>query len=314
MVKLKHKDIRTIDDAFGMHGGYVLNFSDRTFSEFFEDEFGLDIDDDRYDLNGTSKAKRLRTLFSLENDFTVAKVLRELWAYRETLPAPQGWDKPQSEDGVKARLFDLIRRIEGNSSSPRMGAFDKFAADETLEELIAAIERDIQANKPGSGSRSPAHLQHEEIGALDRKTRGVVQPRRPASQPHGKVHQTSRAEPRTPGDQQAGAEKWLLEYADCSAGQRQVVLALVDVASGESLALTSGSREGVWITGRAAHWLARPGRRLWTMHNHPEGRSASPCAVLPSLLDVHMLAHPAIETVEACTTHGLLSATTAGPV
>ena len=28
-----------------------------------------------------------------------------------------------------------------------MDAFDKFAADETLEELIAAIERDIQANK-----------------------------------------------------------------------------------------------------------------------------------------------------------------------
>ena len=83
----------------------------------------------------------------MENDFTVAKVLRELWAYRETLPAPQGGDKPQSEDDVKARLFDLIRRIEGNSSSPRMDAFDKFAADETLEELIAAIERDIQANK-----------------------------------------------------------------------------------------------------------------------------------------------------------------------
>ena len=64
------------------------------------------------------------------------------------------------------------------------------------------------------------------------------------------------------------------------------------------------------MTGRAAHWLARPGRRLWTMHNHPEGRSASPSAVLPSLLDVHMLAHPAIETVEVCTTHGLLSAAT----
>ena len=31
-------------------------------------------------------------------------------------------------------------------------------------------------------------------------------------------------------------------------------------------------------------------------------------------VDVHMLAHPAIETVEVCTTQGLLSATTAGPV
>ena len=116
------------------------------------------------------------------------------------------------------------------------------------------------------------------------------------------------------GERIERARQWLLEYADGGAGQRQVVLALVDLAGGESLALTSGSREGVWMTGRAAHWLARPGRRLWTMHNHPEGRSASPSAVLPSLLDVHMLAHPAIETVEVCTTHGLLSATTAGSV
>ena len=179
MVKLKHKDIRTIDDAFGMHGGYVLNFSDRTFSEFFEDEFGLDIDDDRYDLNGTSKAKRLRTFLSLENDFTVAKVLRELWAYRETLPAPQGWDKPQSEDCVKARLFDLIRRIEANSSSPRMDAFDKFAADETLEELIADIERDIQANKPAAAldrlhtysMKKLAHLIERRGGSCNRDDR-----------------------------------------------------------------------------------------------------------------------------------------------
>ena len=123
----------------------------------------------------------------------------------------------------------------------------------------------------------------------------------------GRLHQ-ARAD-----DRIERARQWLLEYADCAAGQRHVVLALVDVASRESLAVTSGSREGVWITGRAAHWLARPGRRLWTMHNHPEGRSASPSAMLPSLLDVHMLAHPAIDTVEVCTTHGLLSATTAGP-
>jgi hypothetical protein len=38
MVQLKKSEMRIIDDAFYMHGGYVLNFSDRTFAEFFEDE------------------------------------------------------------------------------------------------------------------------------------------------------------------------------------------------------------------------------------------------------------------------------------
>ena len=31
-------DMMFLDDVFGMGGGYVLNFSDRTFSEFFREE------------------------------------------------------------------------------------------------------------------------------------------------------------------------------------------------------------------------------------------------------------------------------------
>ena len=107
--------------------------------------------------------------------------------------------------------------------------------------------------------------------------------------------------------------RWLLDYADSGAGQQRVVVAFVDLASGESLALTSGSPDGVWMTGRVAHWLTRPRRRIWSIHNHPEGRSTSPAAGLPSIVDVSMLAHSAIETVEVCTTRGLLTATTVDP-
>ncbi len=31
MVQLKHSEMRVFDDAFDIHGGYVLDFSDRTF-------------------------------------------------------------------------------------------------------------------------------------------------------------------------------------------------------------------------------------------------------------------------------------------
>lgn len=58
--KLKSSDIRLIDDLFEMGGGYVLDFSNRTFSEFFFDELGVNIDDPRFEVEGTSKAKRLR--------------------------------------------------------------------------------------------------------------------------------------------------------------------------------------------------------------------------------------------------------------
>jgi hypothetical protein len=34
---LKHSEKRILEDALDMGVGYVLNFSDRTFAEFFDD-------------------------------------------------------------------------------------------------------------------------------------------------------------------------------------------------------------------------------------------------------------------------------------
>ena len=176
MVKLKHKDIRIIDNAFEMHTGYVLDFSDRTFAQFFDDEFGIDIDADKYRAKGTSKAKRLRTFLSLEDEYTVSKVLRGLWAYRESLPVPEAWGESQPKVDVKTPLFDLISRIEGGGTSPRTDVFEKFVADETLEDLIAAIERDVQANKPAATldrlhtycMKKTAHLIEKHGGTCNR--------------------------------------------------------------------------------------------------------------------------------------------------
>ena len=74
MVTLKHSEMRVFDDAFDMHGGYVLNFSDRTMSEFFDDEFGINIYDEKYRFNGSSKAKHLRAFIATVDAFTVACV------------------------------------------------------------------------------------------------------------------------------------------------------------------------------------------------------------------------------------------------
>jgi hypothetical protein len=64
MAPIKHSEMRVFDDAFAMHGGYVLNFSDRTFSEFFDDEFGINIYDEKYRFNGSSKAKHMRAFIA----------------------------------------------------------------------------------------------------------------------------------------------------------------------------------------------------------------------------------------------------------
>ena len=52
-------NILIIDRVFGMEGGYVLDFSNRTFANFFHEELGVDIYDDRWAAQGSSKANRL---------------------------------------------------------------------------------------------------------------------------------------------------------------------------------------------------------------------------------------------------------------
>ena len=78
-------DMMFLDDVFGMGGGYVLNFSDRTFSEFFREELQIDIDDPLYAHNGGSKAKRLRCFLQTVDKPTVDRALKALWAYRDAL-------------------------------------------------------------------------------------------------------------------------------------------------------------------------------------------------------------------------------------
>ncbi|MXY54006.1 MAG: DUF3644 domain-containing protein [Gammaproteobacteria bacterium] len=162
-----------------MHQGYVLDFTDHTMSVFFDEEFQIDIDADSYHANGSSKAKRLRTFLAISDDHLVTKVLRKLWERRAAVgPRPLApWRASTTPTDVKTPLFDLISRIEGGSAIPRTDAIDRFAPDETLEELVASIERDIQAAKPAAAldrlhtycMKKTAHLIKAHGGTCDQR-------------------------------------------------------------------------------------------------------------------------------------------------
>lgn len=145
MVKFRYTDRQIVEEAFNMGAGYVLDFSDRTIAEFFQDEVGVDLYDARYDFNGSSKAKRLRAFFEVEEERLVAKALRALWAHRELL---RPYASSPDHERLRALVFGLVERLEGTLELPLMDAIERFKVDETLEELIDGINRDIGANKP----------------------------------------------------------------------------------------------------------------------------------------------------------------------
>ena len=72
-----------LEDALGMGSGYVLDFTDGSFQQFFAD-LGIDIyDTDKYAGFGTSKAKRLRALWQAGSNADVSKALAALAEYVE---------------------------------------------------------------------------------------------------------------------------------------------------------------------------------------------------------------------------------------
>jgi hypothetical protein len=136
-----------LEQAFntGQGPGYVPDFSDRTFATYLDEEFGVDIDHERYRENGSSKGKRLRTLLMVADCGATARVLRSLWDHRAAILERRG-----SEDspGLSNRYFQIVHQLQGDASNASADAIEKFMQDETLDELVAAIQRDIGANKP----------------------------------------------------------------------------------------------------------------------------------------------------------------------
>lgn len=142
-------DMMFLDDAFEMGGGYVLNFSDRTFSEFFHDDLRIDIDDPVYAGNGKSKAKRLRCFLQTVDKPTVVKALKALWEYREALQQRSG--QTESVPNAQDRFQSLINRLEGrpdNAKPPKpepAQVFDRNKVGELKRDLLAVASLEAQA-------------------------------------------------------------------------------------------------------------------------------------------------------------------------
>ena len=147
--RFKRWQERALDDAFEMHGGYVLDFNDRTMAEWFDVELSLDLEQQKYCRIGRSRAKRLREFVLIEPPALVGKVLRRLWRYRvEETPFVKG--DTEEERRIEQKLFEFIAELEGDTAMQPIDILEDFDASQTLGELIKAITRDLDAGSPAA--------------------------------------------------------------------------------------------------------------------------------------------------------------------
>ena len=89
-----------------MRSGYVLDFTNATFAEFFR-EYGIDIYAEKYAIYGDSKAKRLRGFWDVEPDDLVADVLEGLLDYWRALRP----DASPDERDLAEKAQQIIKRL-----------------------------------------------------------------------------------------------------------------------------------------------------------------------------------------------------------
>ena len=107
MSSLSLREKRLLEEFLDMRTGYVLNFSDRTFGEFFGEAVAIDIHSDKYLDHGTSKAKKMRAFWEQESDYLVGRLLNDLVDYvGDALGEP-------TEDGRKlaSRCREIATRL-----------------------------------------------------------------------------------------------------------------------------------------------------------------------------------------------------------
>lgn len=115
MSSLRLVDLSLIDEILrGGDKGYILDFSDRTFGDFFARELDIDIDAPEYKDEGVSKGKRLRCFLGKVDDGTAARALRVLWEHREALRGPAA---PDPLIRAAGQYTALIAQLEGSGPS-----------------------------------------------------------------------------------------------------------------------------------------------------------------------------------------------------
>lgn len=140
MPNIRSLDMTLLDDLFEMNDGYVLDFKDRTMTNFFAEELNVDIDDDAYREQGTSKAKRLRCFLNKVDLETSVRTLRALWEYREGRRKHR--EREEWVPNAEGRFFSLLNLMQGKPHTAPASEQPKAAFDRP--QIIALKQRLIE--------------------------------------------------------------------------------------------------------------------------------------------------------------------------
>jgi hypothetical protein len=115
---------RYFERLFGMQTGYVLDFTDASFGEFFNTK-DIDIHGKQFQTYGTSKAKKMRSFWDQATDSSIGLILEELLDIYE---ANCLLNSNEPDTALLEKSRGIARRL--------LGKQDKSSEGDTLEDFL----------------------------------------------------------------------------------------------------------------------------------------------------------------------------------
>jgi len=107
---LTEVDKRYLEKILGMGSGWVLDYSDMAFAQFFN-RHRVDIHGTKYQTYGTSKAKKMRVFWETAPDAVVGKILSEML---DSYEADCDINKKQVDSSLLEKSRTIVLRLSGN--------------------------------------------------------------------------------------------------------------------------------------------------------------------------------------------------------
>lgn len=134
-----------LEKLLEMGGGYVLDFTNRSFQELTLESLDVDIYDEKYNHYGNSKANRLRAFWKQESNFKAGVLIESLLEYWKTKRLINKQAIKTEEQELFEACCDISKRLKGEATkeyenhrkkdenfssvqSELLAEFDKFAA------------------------------------------------------------------------------------------------------------------------------------------------------------------------------------------
>ena len=143
LANLTYQEKTTLEELFGMSSGYVMDFTNNSFAKFVGGTINLDIYNSPGYKEYTSKANKLRQIWSDEPDAVVGTLIEALLSYYEDMRIKK--DELTDYDRKKIGEMRLVAsRLKGNS--PHIELPNK--QEDSFQTLQEDIRKALGRNKP----------------------------------------------------------------------------------------------------------------------------------------------------------------------